>query len=64
MSRISYADIFENANPILKQFLEEYRQVEIANSLEFATVKEKVDAFNAKRNREKDMLLDIFGSGM
>jgi hypothetical protein len=51
MSRISYAKVYdmsnEKENKILKNFLQEHRQEEIKNCLEFQAKQKQVDAFNA-----------------
>ncbi len=57
MRRTSYAEVYdmanEKGNEILKNFLQEHRQEEIKNCLEFQAKKEKVDAFNAAYKERK-----------
>ena len=43
MSRISYTEVCDKANPVLKMFLQEHRQEDIKYCLEFDIVKKKVD---------------------
>lgn len=64
MKRVSYAKVYdmsnEKGNEILKNFLQEHRQEEIKNCLEFQAKKEKVDAFNKSEKEKMKKLMDIF----
>ena len=62
MSRISYAEVYDNANPILKKFLQEHCQEDIKYCLEFDITKCKVNSFNAKI--KNDMLFGLLGESV
>jgi len=59
-SRISYAEIYELANPVLKKFLEEERKMEIEASLKYNKMYEVINKRNNEEKKRKDALFEEF----
>ena len=59
-SRISYAETYELANPVLKKFLEEERKMEIDASLKYNKMYEVIDKRNNEEKKRKNELWEEY----